>query len=35
VLLVHGIASSAYSWAEVIPALAAAHDVIALDLPGC
>jgi pimeloyl-ACP methyl ester carboxylesterase len=34
VLLVHGIASSAYSWAEVIPALAAAHDVIALDLPG-
>jgi 4,5:9,10-diseco-3-hydroxy-5,9,17-trioxoandrosta-1(10),2-diene-4-oate hydrolase len=34
VVLVHGIAASAYSWAEVIPALAASHDVIALDLPG-
>jgi pimeloyl-ACP methyl ester carboxylesterase len=33
-LLVHGIASSVYSWAEVIPALAETHDVIAFDLPG-
>jgi pimeloyl-ACP methyl ester carboxylesterase len=34
VVLVHGIASSVYSWADVIPALAESHDVIALDLPG-
>jgi pimeloyl-ACP methyl ester carboxylesterase len=34
VVLVHGILSSAYTWADVIPALAATHDVIALDLPG-
>jgi 4,5:9,10-diseco-3-hydroxy-5,9,17-trioxoandrosta-1(10),2-diene-4-oate hydrolase len=34
VLLVHGIASSIYTWADVIPALAVRHDVIALDLPG-
>jgi pimeloyl-ACP methyl ester carboxylesterase len=33
-VLVHGIASSVYSWAEVIPALAETHDVIAFDLPG-
>jgi pimeloyl-ACP methyl ester carboxylesterase len=33
-VLVHGICSSVYSWADVIPALAATHDVIALDLPG-
>jgi pimeloyl-ACP methyl ester carboxylesterase len=34
VVLVHGIASSIYSWADVIPALAQRHDVVALDLPG-
>jgi pimeloyl-ACP methyl ester carboxylesterase len=34
VLLVHGIASSIYTWADLIPALATRHDVIALDLPG-
>jgi len=34
VVLVHGIASSIYTWAEVLPALAHSHDVIALDLPG-
>lgn len=33
-LLLHGIASSLYSWSEVLPALAADHDVVALDLPG-
>ena len=33
-VLVHGICSSAYSWADVIPGLAESHDVIALDLPG-
>jgi pimeloyl-ACP methyl ester carboxylesterase len=32
--LIHGIASSIYTWADVIPALARSHDVIALDLPG-
>jgi pimeloyl-ACP methyl ester carboxylesterase len=34
VVLVHGIASSIYTWAAVIPALAESHDVVALDLPG-
>jgi pimeloyl-ACP methyl ester carboxylesterase len=35
VLLVHGWGASVYSWAETIPALAAAgFHVIALDLPG-
>ncbi len=34
VVLLHGFASSSYSWAEVLPALAASHDVVALDLPG-
>jgi pimeloyl-ACP methyl ester carboxylesterase len=34
VVLVHGIASSVYTWAAVIPALAGSHDVVALDLPG-
>jgi pimeloyl-ACP methyl ester carboxylesterase len=33
-LLVHGYAMSHYGWRRVIPALAAEHDVIALDLPG-
>jgi 4,5:9,10-diseco-3-hydroxy-5,9,17-trioxoandrosta-1(10),2-diene-4-oate hydrolase len=34
VLLLHGIASSLYTWKDVLPALAARHDVIAVDLPG-
>lgn len=35
VVLLHGFASSIYTWAEVIPPLAAAgHDVVAIDFPG-
>jgi pimeloyl-ACP methyl ester carboxylesterase len=34
VLLLHGLASSIYTWKDVLPALAAHHDVIAMDLPG-
>src|SRR6185369_15620971 len=34
VLLLHGISSSIYTWKDVLPALAAHHDVIAMDLPG-
>ncbi len=34
VVLIHGIASSIYSWKDVLPALARDHDVVALDLPG-
>ncbi len=34
VVLVHGMFSSLYTWKDVIPALAAGHDVVALDLPG-
>lgn len=34
VILIHGLVSSIYTWAEVIPALAPGFDVIALDLPG-
>lgn len=34
VLLLHGLASSIYSWSEVMPTLARGHDVVALDLPG-
>ncbi len=34
VVLLHGLASSIYSWKEVLPALARDHDVVALDLPG-
>jgi pimeloyl-ACP methyl ester carboxylesterase len=34
-VLIHGFASSLYTWKDVVPALAAAgHDVVALDLPG-
>lgn len=33
-VLLHGFASSIYTWSETLPALAARHDVIALDLPG-
>ena len=34
VFYLHGFASSIYTWADVIPRLAADHDVVALDLPG-
>jgi pimeloyl-ACP methyl ester carboxylesterase len=34
VILLHGIASSLYTWKDVLPVLAAHHDVIAMDLPG-
>jgi pimeloyl-ACP methyl ester carboxylesterase len=34
VVLVHGFGSSIYTWKDVIPGLAADHDVVALDLPG-
>jgi pimeloyl-ACP methyl ester carboxylesterase len=34
-VLLHGIASSIYSWKEVLPLLSRGHDVIALDFPGC
>jgi pimeloyl-ACP methyl ester carboxylesterase len=34
VVLVHGFASSIYTWAEVLPPLAQRHDVVAVDLPG-
>ena len=34
VVLLHGFASSIYTWADLLPALAAEHDVVALDLPG-
>lgn len=33
-LLLHGTGSSAHSWAELMPALASSHWVIAPDLPG-
>jgi pimeloyl-ACP methyl ester carboxylesterase len=33
-VLLHGFASSIYTWSEVLPALAAHHDVVALDFPG-
>jgi pimeloyl-ACP methyl ester carboxylesterase len=34
VVLLHGFASSIYTWKEVLPILARDHDVVALDLPG-
>ena len=34
VVLLHGFASSIYTWKDVLPALREAHDVVALDLPG-
>ena len=34
VVLLHGVFSSLYTWKDVFPALAARHDVVALDLPG-
>lgn len=33
-VLVHGLGGSVFSWRDVIPALAAAHRVVALDLAG-
>jgi 4,5:9,10-diseco-3-hydroxy-5,9,17-trioxoandrosta-1(10),2-diene-4-oate hydrolase len=34
VVLLHGFAASIYTWKDVIPALAASHEVVALDFPG-
>lgn len=34
VVLLHGLASSIYTWKDVLPRLARDHDVVALDLPG-
>ncbi len=34
VLLLHGIASSMFTWRDVLPTLANDHDVLAMDLPG-
>ncbi len=34
VVLLHGFASSIYTWKDVLPALREGHDVVALDLPG-
>lgn len=34
VLLLHTLATSIYTWREVMPALSADHDVVALDFPG-
>jgi len=33
-LLIHGTGASAHSWAGMMPALAQAYDVLAIDLPG-
>ncbi len=33
-LLLHGFASSLYTWSEVLPELARQHDVVAFDFPG-
>jgi pimeloyl-ACP methyl ester carboxylesterase len=34
VLLLHGFASSIFTWRDVMPALARQHDVVAVDFPG-
>jgi pimeloyl-ACP methyl ester carboxylesterase len=34
VVLLHGIASSLFTWKDVLPDLATDHDVVAMDLPG-
>ena len=34
VVLLHGFGSSIYTWRDVIPSLARAHEVVALDFPG-
>jgi pimeloyl-ACP methyl ester carboxylesterase len=33
-VLLHGLASSIYTWKDTLPVLAPSHDVVALDLPG-
>jgi len=33
-VLLHGFASSIFTWRDTLPALARGHDVVALDLPG-
>jgi pimeloyl-ACP methyl ester carboxylesterase len=33
-VLLHGFASSIYTWKDVLPVLARDHDIVALDLPG-
>lgn len=34
VVLIHGLASSLYTWKDVLPPLACDHEVVAVDLPG-
>jgi pimeloyl-ACP methyl ester carboxylesterase len=34
IVLLHGFASSIYTWKDILPVLARDHDVVALDLPG-
>jgi pimeloyl-ACP methyl ester carboxylesterase len=34
IVLLHGFASSIYTWKDVLPVLARDHEVVALDLPG-
>src|SRR5688572_24578083 len=34
VVLIHGFASSIFTWKDVLPSLARSHDVVAIDLPG-
>lgn len=34
VVLIHGFASSLFTWKDVLPTLAESHDVVAIDLPG-
>ena len=34
VVLIHGLASSLFTWKALLPRLAVRHDVLALDLPG-
>jgi pimeloyl-ACP methyl ester carboxylesterase len=34
IVLLHGFASSMFTWKDVLPILARHHDVVALDLPG-
>lgn len=34
VILLHGLASSIYTWKDVLPTLSRTHDVVAMDFPG-
>ncbi len=34
VVLIHGTGASTHSWADIMPLLASAYDVVAVDLPG-